>query len=111
MAQVFTSVESKKLLALIDKSIKDKDLTEKGIESLILIKAKIVGNLIPDRQEFIYNFTNGGWNSEFAANKAQAYKQAIERWGDGSDLANRVDKTSFRGSTPRDYSNEMSKFY
>ena len=111
MAQVFTSVESKKLLALIDKSIKDKDLTEKGIESLILIKAKIVGNLIPDRQEFLYNFTNGGWNSEYASDKKQAYKQAIKRWGVGSDLANRVDKNSFRGSTPQDYNNEMSKFY
>ena len=95
MAQIFTSVESKKLLKLIDKSIKDKD----------------VGNLIPDRQEFLYNFTNGGWNSEYASDKKQAYKQAIKRWGVGSDLANRVDKNSFRGSTPQDYNNEMSKFY
>ena len=111
MAQVFTSIESKKLLKLIDKGIKGKDLSENSIKSLNLIKAKIVGNLIPDRQEFLYNFTNGGWNSEYASNKTQAYKQAIKRWGVGSDLANRVDKNSFRGSTPKDYSNEMSKFY
>jgi len=62
-------------------------------------------------REYLYNFTDGGWNSEYAISKAQAYKQAVERWGKDSNLAARIDKNSFRVSTPGDYNNLMSLFY
>jgi hypothetical protein len=59
--------------------------------------------------QYLYNFIGGGWNSEFAHTKAQAIKQAKNRWkGDGGL---KVDTDSFRKSTPTDYNNLLSLFY
>lgn len=59
--------------------------------------------------QYLYNFIGGGWNSEFAHTKAQAIKQAKNRWkGDGGL---EVDPNSFRKSTPTDYNNLLSLFY
>jgi hypothetical protein len=65
-------------------------------------------------KEYLYNFVGGGWNSEFAHTKAQAIKQAKNRWAGSTQAGHpqlEVDTTSFRISTPKDYQNLMSLFY
>jgi hypothetical protein len=61
------------------------------------------------RVEFLYNFVGGGWNSEFATSKEEAYQLAVKRWKGSETLI--VDKESIRSSTPTEYNNLMSLFY
>ena len=39
-----------------------------------------------DRKEYMYNFTNGGWNTEFATSADEAYKRAVDRWNGSTTL-------------------------
>jgi len=37
-------------------------------------------------KKYTYFFKSGGWNTEWAPTKKQAYKQAVERWEGSSTL-------------------------
>lgn len=38
------------------------------------------------RQEYMYNFESGGWNSQHATSPEEAYELACERWKDSPNL-------------------------
>jgi len=59
-------------------------------------------------KEWLYNFQSGGWNSEIAADKETAIKQASKRWKDSDNLD--VDPDSFRIKTDGEYKNLLSLF-
>lgn len=48
--------------------------------------------------QYAFNFIGGGWNSEWAANKRQAIKQAQEKYVNKPNLV--IDKKSFKKMTP-----------
>jgi len=54
---------------------------------------------------WLYNYSEGGWNSVQASSKREAIRLAQEK----SNLA--LDIDSFRPSTPQDFQNLMSSFY
>ena len=100
--------------------LKHIDLEEGGENDLFdIIKeteselAKIK-DLKDKKREYLFNFTSGGWNSEYAFTEEQAIEQAIENYGqpsaDGSGILD-VDVKSFRVSTPSDYQALMSMFH
>ena len=70
--------------------------------------ARII-NALTTKVEYLYNFRNGGWNSEYAITVEEAIQQAKTRWADNDGLT--IDETSFRVSTPSDYSNLISLFH
>ena len=73
-----------------------------------------IKDLKDKKREYLFNFTSGGWNSEYAFTEEQAIEQAIENYGqpsaDGSGILD-VDVKSFRVSTPSDYQALMSMFH
>jgi len=60
------------------------------------------------RVEWLFNFKGGGWNSEYAVTKEEAYKQACERM---SNLAKEILADSFRVSTHEDKEFLLRSFY
>jgi hypothetical protein len=62
-----------------------------------------------ERVEFLYSFVGGGWNSQYATDKEEAYQLAVKRWEGCENLI--VDENSFRLSTPKDLNNLLSLFY
>lgn len=54
-----------------------------------------------EKQEYIYNFVGGGWNSEEAYSVEEAIYQAKIRWEESPTLI--VDETTFRISTEEEY--------
>jgi hypothetical protein len=54
-----------------------------------------------EKQEYLYNFVGGGWNSEYAHSVEEAIFQAKNRWSDSSN--SEIDETSFRVSSKDDY--------
>ena len=54
-----------------------------------------------EKQEYLYNFVGGGWNSEYAHSVEEAILQAKNRWSDSSN--SEIDETSFRVSSNDDY--------
>ena len=61
-----------------------------------------------EKQEYLYNFIGGGWNSEYAYNVEEAIHQAKISLGKSSTL--KVDETSFRLITKNDYNTCMNSF-
>lgn len=59
------------------------------------------------RKEYIFNFIEGGWNSEWAFNKKEAISLAKKRWG-GKFI---VDEKTFRIANPEEVKQLMSLFY
>ena len=53
------------------------------------------------KQLYLYSFTDGGWNSEYAHSVEEAIFQAKNRWSDSSN--SEIDETSFRVSSKDDY--------
>jgi hypothetical protein len=60
-----------------------------------------------NKREYIYNFTDGGWNTEFATSKSSAINAAKKRWN-GTTL--QVDVKSFRVKSEPEYGNLMGLF-
>lgn len=64
------------------------------------------------RYEFLFNFTSGGWNSEYAFTIEEAKRLAAAKYIKEVYKGNCIpDMKSFRVSTPADYQNLMSMFY
>lgn len=63
-------------------------------------------------KEYLYNFTTGGWNTEWATNKREAYKKACQRWEKESPkYVSQVDKKSFRIANEAEMKNLLSMFW
>jgi len=60
------------------------------------------------RVEWLFNFEGGGWNSEYAVTKEEAYRLACERM---SNLAKEILADSFRVSTEEDKESLLRIFY
>jgi hypothetical protein len=81
------------------------DESRKEIES--------IKKVLATRQEFLFNFKGGGWNSEMAFTREEAIEQAIEKYGQPSvdgRICN-IDITTFRVSTASDKASLLSLFY
>ena len=77
---------------------------EKTIQDLIKATDK--------RYEFLFNFTSGGWNSEYAYTIEEAKELAAAKYSTEDYKGNCIpDMKSFRVSTPADHANLMSMFY
>lgn len=64
------------------------------------------------KYEFLFNFTSGGWNSEYAYTKEEAMELAKAKYSTDDYKGNCIpDMKSFRVSTPGDYNNLLSLFY
>jgi hypothetical protein len=94
------------------------DLSERSIDELKNIIAeneKTIQELIKmtdKRYEFLFNFTSGGWNSEYAFTIEEAKELAKAKYSTKDYEGNCIpDMKSFRVSTPSDYQNLMSMFY
>ena len=59
------------------------------------------------KREYLFNFTNGGWNSVYALTIEEAITFAKSFYKDGNCVP---DEKTFRVSTPEDYSSLMSNF-
>jgi len=59
-------------------------------------------------KEYLFNFKGGGWNSIAATDKRQAIKLAKAKYEDDKT---KVDESTFRIKTEKDYKNLMSQFY
>jgi hypothetical protein len=60
------------------------------------------------RVEWLFNFEGGGWNSEYAVTKEEAYRLACERM---PNLAKEILADSFRVSTHEDKEFLLRSFY
>jgi hypothetical protein len=69
-------------------------------------EADRIDTLLKKRREYIFNFIGGGWNSVMAHYAEEAIYQAQIQYG-----FEKVDKKSFRESTPEDMKNMLSLFY
>ena len=74
-----------------------------------LVESEKIEKALSTKNEYLYNFKGGGWNSEFAFTVEEAIQQSKTRWEDSDGLT--IDESSFRISTPSDYSNLLSLFY
>lgn len=76
------------------------------------LEIKTLKDALNTRHEWLFNFKNGGWNSEMAFTKEEAIEQAIFKYGhpDTQEML-QVDTTTFRVSTTVDHKNLMSMFY
>ena len=64
------------------------------------------------KKEYLFNFIGGGWNSEMAYYEEEAIEQALFKYGHPDTQESlRVDTTTFRLSTPKDYNQQLSNFY
>lgn len=65
------------------------------------------------RNEYLFNFIGGGWNSEYALTLEEAQDQAIALHGmpGAESTICHVDLGSFRVSTPADLAANLSLFY
>ncbi len=64
------------------------------------------------RYEFLFNFTGGGWNSEYAFTIEEAKELAAAKYNTPDYKGNCIpDMKTFRLSTPSDHQNLMSMFY
>jgi hypothetical protein len=64
------------------------------------------------KYEFLFNFTSGGWNSEYAHTKEEAMELAKAKYSKKDYKGNCIpDMKTFRVSTPADYNNLLSLFY
>ena len=88
------SADNDILLEVINETMEESERIEKALST---------------RREYLYNFKSGGWNSEFAFTVEEAIQQAKTRWEDNDGLD--IDESSFRVSTPSDYSNLLSLFH
>jgi hypothetical protein len=70
-------------------------------------EAQAIQKELSTKREYLYNFVNGGWNSEYAFTRELAIAQANERWGGAME----ADPNTFRVSTESDYQNLLSLFY
>lgn len=61
------------------------------------------------RYEFLFNFTEGGWNSEYAYTLEAAQAIAKEKYSHSESCV--PNYKTFRVSTPSDYNNLLSLFY
>jgi hypothetical protein len=61
------------------------------------------------KKEYIYNFIDGGWNSEFAYSLKEAIAQAKLRWGNTEAL--KVNEKSFRLASESEIKIALSNFY
>ena len=59
-----------------------------------------------EKQEYLYNFIGGGWNSEYAHSVEEAIFQAKNRWSNSAN--SEIDETSFRISTDKEYYSLLS---
>jgi hypothetical protein len=69
-------------------------------------EADRIDTLLKKRREYIFNFVGGGWNSVYATYMEEATYAAQVQYG-----FEKVDKKSFRESTPEDMKNMLSLFY
>jgi len=71
-------------------------------------EAERINKILSEKREYLYNFVDGGWNSEYAYTRELAIKQAKARW---ENTCMQADPATFRVSTPTDYQNLLSLFY
>jgi hypothetical protein len=65
-----------------------------------------IATKLAKRREYIFNFESGGWNTVWAGYVEEAQYLAGIQYGDL-----KVNKASFRESTPEDMKNMLSMFY
>lgn len=72
-----------------------------------------IEKVLATRQEFLFNFKDGGWNSEVAFTREEAIEQAIAKYGQPSKDGRtcNIDITTFRVSTTNDKAGLLSLFY
>ena len=72
-----------------------------------------IEKVLATRQEFLFNFKGGGWNSEIAFTREEAIEQAIEKYGSPSEEGRicNIDVTTFRVSTTSEMAGLLSSFY
>lgn len=67
---------------------------------------------VKPNKEYTYSFIGGGWNSEFAQNKREAYKKACQRWEkECPKYVAKVDRKSFRIASEAEMKNLLSMFW
>ena len=72
-----------------------------------------IEKVLATRQEFLFNFKGGGWNSEMAFTREEAIEQAIEKYGTPSEdhkILN-IDIATFRVATTSEMAGLLSLFY
>lgn len=69
-------------------------------------EADKIKTLLEKKREYIFNFVGGGWNTVMAHYAEEATYLAQIQYG-----FEKVDKKSFRASTPEDMKNMLSLFY
>ncbi|NBQ92865.1 MAG: hypothetical protein EBT82_02430 [Micrococcales bacterium] len=63
-------------------------------------------------KEYTYFFKDGGFNTEWATNKSEAYKKAKARWAkELPSLVDRIDKASFHIATEAETKDLLSRFW
>ena len=60
------------------------------------------------KQHWVYNFTDGGWNSEWASSREEAIRMARQRWA-GSRFG--VDEATFNPCTEEAYTQLLALFW
>ena len=93
-----TWMQQEAIMSVIDESRKEIESIEK---------------VLATRQEFLFNFKGGGWNSEVAFTQEEAIEQAIAKYGPPSEEGRtcNIDVTTFRVSTTSDKASLLSLFY
>lgn len=65
-------------------------------------------SLVPEKKEWVFNFTGGGWNSVFAYTKEEAIELAKAKY---NDAHSQVDESSFRIPSKEEYDNLLRMFW
>ena len=93
-----TWMQQEAITSVIDESRKEVESIEK---------------VLATRQEFLFNFKGGGWNSEIAFTREEAIEKAIAKYGPPSEEGRpcNIDVTTFRVATASDMAGLLSLFY
>ena len=68
-----------------------------------------IKEILAKKNEYLFNFVGGGWNSVNAYTEEEAIILAKEKYKDSNTLI--VDEKTFRVTSKEDYANLLSLFY
>jgi transcription initiation factor IIE alpha subunit len=72
-------------------------------------EVKQLETVIHSKREYMYNFVDGGWNTEYAYTMEEAIEQAKARWVNSPNL--QVNPKTFRVTNERELRSAMAMFY
>jgi len=82
------------------------------IEKEINIELDFLEKKVKTKEEWLFGFKGGGWNSVYAITREEAIKLADEKYAEDRASGCLIpDHKTFRVSTPSDYQNLLSLFY